>query len=268
MDKKLYLLFTLILFISLPINAQDTLVIERNYLPYADTTLIFMPDSVSKTENLPLVILLHGWSGNYKQWNEIVNLDSLAESYRFIFATPEGFYDSWYLDNPERKNYKWETFFVKDLVPALTEKYNIDTSKIFISGLSMGGHGAITMFIKHNDLFSSAGSTSGILDITEFPGKWELDKALGNYENHKVVWENNSAFHLIDKLENKNKQFIIDCGTEDFAFPVNAKFFHKCKKMGLKITFIARPGKHEKKYWAESIIYHLDFFKKISTEKN
>ncbi len=269
--KKYFFVFCLIFVISTSsgINGQETLlVIKKEYLPYPDTTLIFQPEGINEPENLPLVILLHGWSGNYKQWSEIADLQYLSSKYGFVIATPEGFYDSWYVDNTARENYRLETFIVNDLIPLLIEKYKIDKSKIFISGLSMGGHGAITLFLKHPDLFLSAGSTSGILDITAFPGKWGLASALGSYVNHKELWENNSAFFLLDNFREKNKQLIVDCGTEDFAFPVNHKFFHKCKKSGIKITFIARPGKHERTYWAKSLIYHLNFFKNILTGNN
>ncbi len=264
-----FLSVLLILLILNKINsAQDTLSFERNYLPYPDTTLIFLPDNYDSSDNFPLVILLNGWSGSYKQWNGIVDLKKLADKYNFIIVTPDGYYDSWYCNNTQRKNIQYEKFFTEDLLPELFHKYKIDRSKVFISGLSMGGHGAITLFMKYNDLFLSAGSTSGILDITQFPQNWGLPSALGNYEDHKEIWNKNSAYYLIDSLENKGKEFIVDCGTEDFAFNVNAKFFHKCKDLKLKITFIAMPGRHEKKYWAESVLYHFDFFKRLLNKIN
>ncbi len=263
--KFFKLLPLLILLISVnKINrAQDTLSFDRTYLPYPDTVLVFLPESYNSRDNFPLAILLNGWSGSYKQWNGIVNLKKLAEQYNFVITTPDGYYDSWYCNNTRRKNIQYEKFFTEDLLPALLRKYKIDRSKIFISGLSMGGHGAITLFLKYNDLFLSAGSTSGILDITKFPKNWGLISALGEYELNEDSWKSNSAFYIIDSLKNKNKEFIIDCGTEDFAYDVNEKFFHKCKDLKLKITFMARPGKHERKYWAESILYHFDFFTRL-----
>ncbi len=258
--------FFLVLILSGINPAQDTLSFKRNYLPYPDTTLVFLPDTYNLSENFPAVILLNGWSGNYKQWNDIADLKTLANKYNFIIVTPDGYYDSWYCNNIPRKNLQYEKFFIEDLLPELFRKYKIDRTKLFISGLSMGGHGAMTLFIKYNDLFLSAGSMSGILDITKFPNKWGLQSVLGSYEKHMKIWNENSAYHIVDSLKNSKKEFIVDCGTEDFAFGVNAKFFHKCKDLKLKITFIARPGGHDRKYWAESILYHLDFFKRLLTK--
>ncbi len=263
MKRSVFILAVLFLSAT-KIFSQDILTFNKPYIPYPDTVLIFTPDNYNNGKNdYPLVFLLHGWSGNYTQWNTLINLKEYANKYGFVIVCPDGFYDSWYTDNLMRKNYQFEKFFWNDLIPEILFTYRIDIKNIFISGLSMGGHGALTLFFKNPYFFKSAGSTSGILNLTKFPGKWNLNLAYGNWTNNKKNWLENSAVYLVKNIKDLNKQIIVDCGSEDFAFNVNREFFDKCKALNIKIKFITRPGTHSAGYWRKSIKQHFDFFKKI-----
>ena len=48
----------------------------------------------------------------------------------------------------------------------------------------MGGHGALWLAIRHQDIFGAAGSTSGGVDIRPFPDNWDMKKQLGEYKNN------------------------------------------------------------------------------------
>ncbi len=255
------IVFTAFMFIQL--QAQDTLIFKKNYIPWPDTTLVFLPHSKKPSNKKPMLILLHGWTGNYKQWSREINLKEYASKYDWIIVTPDGFYDSWYVNSPIKKNVQFETFFWNDLIPKLFRLYLIDKSKIFISGLSMGGHGAMTLFLKHPNFFLSAGSTSGILDLTFFPDRWSIRKAIGSIEKYPDVWKKNSAYYLLENIAGTNKQIIFDCGTEGFAYEVNRRFFEKCRRLKIKATFISQPGKHTHSYWKKSIKEHFFFFNEL-----
>jgi len=263
MKRIVFIIFFLLL--TGNVFAQDTLVINKPYIPYPDTTLIITPGNNSQPSEMPLVFLLNGWSGNYAQWNIITDVQSYSDKYNMIIVCPDGFYDSWYLDNPFEPRVQFERFFWKDLVPKILQKYKVDTNKIFISGLSMGGHGAMTLFLKHPDFFLSAGSTSGILDLTAFPEKWGIKKGIGNYNDFSKVWKSNSAIYLLQNIVGMNKQIIFDCGTEDFSYDVNNNFRAKCRKLKIKATFISQPGNHNAQYWHHSIKAHFEFFNSLIT---
>ncbi len=256
-------LSALIFSIAVNLFAQDTLIFKRNYIPWPDTTLVFLPHGKKPTKPVPMLILLHGWSGSFRQWNKEINLNDYATRFNWIIVTPDGFYDSWYVNSPIKKNVQFETFFWNDLVPKLFSSYLIDKSKIFIDGLSMGGHGAMTLFLKRPDFFLSAGSTSGILDLTFFPDRWHIRKAIGSIEKYPKAWKENSAYYLLKNIAGTNKQIIFDCGTEGFAYKVNERFFQKCRKLKIKATFISQPGRHTHSYWKKSIKEHFFFFNEL-----
>jgi S-formylglutathione hydrolase FrmB len=256
------------LFIPATFMAQDTLIFDATYIPYPDTTLVYEPNGYERSgEKYPAVILLHSYGENYSQWSNIANLQKLANEYQFLIVCPDGFYNSWYIDQPLKPQVQYEKFFTEDLLGSFLRTYRVDESELFITGMSMGGHGAMTLFLKNPDMFLSAGSTSGILDITAFPERWEIKRGLGKLENNIARWKKHSAYHLLDNLKGENKTFIMDCGVSDFAFPINEKFAKKAKKLGLDFKFIEQRGGHTHAYWNQSLKQHLSFFKKLTKQE-
>jgi S-formylglutathione hydrolase FrmB len=56
----------------------------------------------------------------------------------------------------------------------------------------MGGHGALNLAFKHQDVFGAAGSMSGGVDIRPFPNNWDMAKQLGTYAEQPERWEKNT----------------------------------------------------------------------------
>ena len=69
-----------------------------------------------------------------------------------------------------------------------------------ISGLSMGGHGAMWNAIRHRDVFGAVGSTSGGLDIRPFPTNWKMKDQLGEFVANKKRWDEHTVINLIPSL--------------------------------------------------------------------
>ena len=68
---------------------------------------------------------------------------------------------------------RYETFISDELVKYVDSHYKTvaDRKGRAITGLSMGGHGAMWNGLRHSDVFSAAGSTSGGVDYPPFPEK-------------------------------------------------------------------------------------------------
>lgn len=74
------------------------------------------------------------------------------------------FYADW--DKPDRgRNYKWETFLTKELVPILDNEFR-SNKKRALTGISMGGTAAMNLAERNPHLFNFVGSFSGYLDTT------------------------------------------------------------------------------------------------------
>jgi putative tributyrin esterase len=250
------------LFCAYNLKAQDQVVYNSKNLPMADTVWIFTPKNLS--ENAPVLFLLHGYSGNYKQWDGIMNAQKYADEFGFIIVCPDGLYNSWYLNSPINKQWQYENFFFDELYPDIFKRYNADKNKVFISGLSMGGHGALHLFLRKPNLFASAGSTSGGVRLTDGTGKYGLVELLGNRDENDKNWQSFSVLNNIEKLKGSDKPFIFDCGSADFFYDANNQLKKKCDELKLNATYISQPGAHNRAYWAKSIKQQFEFFSKLA----
>jgi S-formylglutathione hydrolase FrmB len=258
---KRIILFTIIsFFLALQVGAQEQMVFKSKNLPQNDTVWVFKPQK-SLGKALPLIFLLHGYSGNYKQWHSIMDAQKYADEYGFLIVCPDGLYKSWYLNSPIKADWQYETFFFKELYPDIIKKYPVDTGKVFITGLSMGGHGALHLFILRPDLFASAGSTSGGIRLTPELARYGMNDLLGDFASHSDNWKAASVYDNIDKIKVSNKPFIFDCGTSDFFYEANNLLKAKCDSLKLPATYITQPGAHNRAYWAKSIRQQFDYFK-------
>lgn len=208
------------------------------------------------------VYLLHGYSGDEKAWLSLKpDLPEIADKYNLLFVCPDG-KNSWYWDSPEDPSYRYETFVSEELVKYIDTNY--DTQKIretrAITGLSMGGHGALWIAMRHTDTFGNVGSTSGGVDIRPFPKNWEMSKQLGEMKDNPQVWDNHTVINQVNKIRNGELNIIFDCGTDDFFFEVNNNLHQKLLDYKIDHDYIVRPGGHDGTYWNNAIDYQILFF--------
>ena len=211
----------------------------------------------------PVVYLLHGAWGCYRDWPHKANLDSLADTYSAIIVCPDG-QDSWYLDSPIDPSFQFETFISYELVNYIDTHYRTYPRREMraITGLSMGGHGALWNAFRHPDVFASCGSMSGGVDISKFPGRWHIADRLGDYDNNQQRWIDHSVISLVPTLE-PGQNIIIDIGYDDLFFEVNNNLHEALLQQGVEHDYTVRHGDHNWQFWVNSIDYHMMFFHKI-----
>jgi S-formylglutathione hydrolase FrmB len=225
--------------------------------------VVIKPDSYSKTKNFPVVYLLHGYSDSYSGWvKKVPSIVSLADQFQLLIVCPDGNFDSWYFDSPVDSSLKYETYISKELVQWIDKNYQtIALPKgRAITGLSMGGHGALYNAFRHQDVFGAAGSMSGGVDLRPFPNNWGISNKLGLYSKFPERWDANSVINLTYLLTPRSLSIIIDCGTEDFFYGVNMQLHEKLLDMNIPHDFISRPGGHTWEYWGNAVRYQLMFF--------
>ncbi len=248
------------------ITAQELIIIKSPNLKCDDSIRVYSPYNQLNATNIPTLFLLHGWGGNYRNWGDKYDLQTLCDKTGFRIITPDGFYNSWYLDNSDPQKMQWRTFFHTELFPLIKERYGLRPDSTFITGLSMGGHGAINLFIDDPHNFRAAGSMSGVLDLQLTSLKdTELVKVTG--DNTERI-DSESAINRIEKLSGLNKQVIVTCGYDDVYSKCTEAFSAKCREKGIPHIFILSPGKHSWKYWEYALEKHIDFFMRLLHKKN
>lgn len=262
-------------------GAQQLVVISSPHLHADDSVLVFIPQQFEANyaeeycveccgdpDPVPALFLLHGWSGCYRNWADKSDLQRVADESGFIIICPDGFYDSWYVNAKDPNDMQWRDFFDKELYPQIKEKYFLSPEKTFITGLSMGGHGAINLFLDDVSRFRAAGSMSGVLDLNAEHGRLGLERLLGPYAPENPRHNAESAIHRIERAKDAGKLLLISCGYSDTLYPCNRAFCERCKELGVPYIEVYSPGVHSWTYWDYALRLHLWYFSRIVNGEN
>ena len=231
--------------------------------------VVIKPNDYSADKKFPTVYLLHGAGGKYSDWVTNVpdkqTVQKLADLYHIIVVCPDGNTSSWYFDSPVDPTYKYETYVSSELVNYIDSHYSTikDRSKRAITGLSMGGHGALYLAFRHQDVFGACGSMSGGVDLRPFPENWDIAKRLGPYNKYPERWEANSVINLTYLLKPDSLAITFDCGSSDFFYQVNKNLHKALLELNIPHDFTVRPGAHTWQYWGNSINYQMLFFSRF-----
>ncbi|MFN7880033.1 MAG: alpha/beta hydrolase family esterase, partial [Sphingobacteriia bacterium] len=112
--------------------------------------IMYEPDSYDGTVAYPLVISLHGGSGNMVNAQGFSRLNPWANTKGYLVAWPQGYAT---VVSPLGNGYTWadgrntnadqagidDVGFLLNLVDSLKEQYNIDTNRVYLCGFSNGG---------------------------------------------------------------------------------------------------------------------------------
>jgi len=217
----------------------------------------------------PVVYLLHGYSGNFSNWHEKVpSLRKLASQHQLILVCPEGNFSSWYLDSSLDSGMLFFTYISQEVPSYIDAHFRTydDARYRGITGLSMGGHGALLIALAHPDWFGAAGSMSGVVDLRTHPNDYDIAKHLGSYEADTLLWAANSVVEIASQRRRSNPKLIIDCGTSDSLIIDNRRLHEVLLENTIPHTYTERPGNHDWLYWEEAINYQLLFFDRFFKE--
>ncbi len=130
------------------------------------------------------------------------------------FGTGAGFYLN-ATQIPWKKHYHMYDYVVRDLQTAVFKNFPGNKKKQGIFGHSMGGHGAITIGIKHPEIFRTISAFSPISAPIDCP--WG-QKAFSHYlGSDKKTWEAYDASRLIANVKDAKKRpkILVDQGMAD-----------------------------------------------------
>jgi len=167
-----------------------------------------------------------------------------GEDESYDFGSGAGFYvDA--TKAPWDKGYKMYSYIADELPGELFKSFEeLDGSRMSITGHSMGGHGALTLYLKNPGKYRSVSAFAPISNPSNCDwGK----KAFGGYfgEEEKSKWTEHDATELIQKFEGKT-DILIDVGTGDNFYKqgqlLPEKFEEAARESGKGVNVRYQPG--------------------------
>ena len=113
--------------------------------------------------------------------------------------------------------------------------------------------------LRHPDVYGTAVSISGGVDLRPFPGNWDIAKRLGSLKDHPERWADYSVITLAEKVTPGQQALSIDCGVDDFFLPVNRNLHALLLALKVPHDYAERPGGHTWEYWGNALKYQMLF---------
>ena len=232
---------------------------------------VLAPVDIAPGTKLPVVYLLHGGDGGFRDWSNYSDVARFAE-YGLILMMPEGD-ESYYTNSAEHPPDRYEDYIVNDLISDAENRLPVASgrSNRAIVGVSMGGFGAIKLALRHPELFCFAGGISSAIDV---PGRPFSIRRIGQWRHHSSIFgawgsatrRENDPFVLVRSVDpSKIPYLYLTCGEQEGLLPANRSFAGLLQQRAFDYEFHAVSGGHDWNQWNErldgcfrSLFAHLD----------
>ena len=227
----------------------------------------------------PVLYFLHGLGDNEQTlfnsggWTLLEDLRNQHKMGDFMIVAPEG-KRSFYIDSADG-SVRYNEFFLQEFLPQIESKYRIKPGRAgrAISGISMGGYGALRFAFAHPELFSAVSAQSAAL-ITESPQTLDSASRTGAPLGGVLAavfgkpidarhWNDNSPFVLAKRNASGLRKLAIyfNCGQDDnYGFEKGAAALHDTlQKDGVKHEYHPYPGDHSFTYFLSHFAEVMEF---------
>jgi S-formylglutathione hydrolase FrmB len=248
---------------------------------------LYLPPSYENSSSrYPVLYFLHGLNENEMRWSTRGRTDLILDRMiaegkigEFIVAIPFG--SSSFYTNTRDGREPWEDVIVKEFVSTIESSYRVHATRQTrgISGISMGGYGALKIAMKHPDIFGSVSAHSAVLienlnsaNVSGYRAQMftALFDRIYAISQDLTYWDQNNPLVLARNPQRlKGLKIYLDCGTEDeYGFHVGTRLFGEIlSKASYSHEVHLYPGNHGWDYASQHTPRSLQFHWKAFSGK-
>jgi S-formylglutathione hydrolase FrmB len=231
----------------------------------------FLPASFDqdKTRRYPVLYFLHGLEDNEESllnfggWDVVSELRSKGKIGDFVILAPSAGH-TFYI-NSENGKVRYEDFLMKEFMPEMEKRYRAAGTRATrgITGISMGGYGALRLAFRYPDEFAAVSAQMPAL-ITNVPkdlgasAQGGPGALLGDVFGSRDYFDHNNVFYFArteSAASLKRMKIYFDVGSnDDYGFEQGAQELDKLlRSRGIPHEFHIYPGGHT----AQFVISHF-----------
>jgi putative tributyrin esterase len=233
---------------------------------------VVLPSKIATGDRLPVIYLLHGNGGNFRDWSNYSDVARFAER-GLILAMPEG-HSSYYVNAAEVPEDRYEDYVVNDLIPDVESRFPAASTRSSraVIGVSMGGFGAVKMALSHPEVFVFAGGLSSAVDVPSRP--FSIRRAQ-QYRDHSLIFgpwgsqtrRSRDPFVLARSADPARVPYLfLTCGDAEGLLAPNRQFAALLAQRHFAYEFHAGPGAHDWNQWNRRLpVVFQSLFEHINT---
>ncbi len=180
-----------------------------------------------------------------------------GQAERWDFGLAAGFY----LDAtqaPWASHWRMESYLLQDLLPLVSDALPVQADGWSVMGHSMGGHGALTLALRHPQRFRSLSALAPICAPTECPwGQRAFTGYLGEDRNAWVEHDASALMRLRGRALLPSQSILIDQGQSDPFLAEQLlphRFEEACAHAGQALTLRRHAGFDHGYYFIASVV--------------
>lgn len=225
----------------------------------------------------PVLYFLHGLGDNEQTlfksggWNLVEDLQQQHKLGDFLIVAPEG-QATFYINSADGR-VRYSDFFLTEFIPYIEGRYSIQRRREArgITGVSMGGYGALRFAFARPELFGSVSAQSAALmpDPVGGTGK-QLGRMLGDVFGNpidRVHWKQNDPVALakLNRSRLRGMAIYFNCGRDDdYGFAASAEALHRqLASEGVQHEYHLYPGNHSASYFLAHLAETMQFHSRV-----
>lgn len=241
---------------------------------------VFLPPQACAGSRVPALLYLAGLTCTQETFPVKAGAQRLAAEYGLALIAPdtsargpqvqaiEGATASWdfgvgagfYLDAvqaPWRTHWRMESYLLQELLPEIAAQLPIDGARLGIAGHSMGGHGALTLALRHPGRFQTVSAWAPLCAPTQCP--WGVKAFTGYLGPERSTWQAHDATALMQRQSAVPYPagILIDQGLDDpfLATQLHPHLFEQaCAHQGQPLTLRRHAGYDHSYYFVQSFL--------------
>lgn len=220
---------------------------------------VILPSNIGSGQKLPVVYLLHGGGGGFRDWSNYSDVARFAER-GLILVMPEA-NDSYYTNAADHPRDRYEDYIVGDLIADVERQFQAATTreKRAIVGVSMGGFGAVKLAFKRSDLFAFVGGISPAVDVPSRPFsikrplQWRYHRSIFGPWGGRLQQEND-PFVLAASADPRSVPYLfLTCGDQEGLLPANRRLSSILAQRHFQYEFHVVRGGHNWTQWNQQL---------------
>jgi polyhydroxybutyrate depolymerase len=238
-----------------------------NYLvhDYTRSYILHVPPSYLKGVNMPLVVVIHGYTGTAKGMEQWTHMSEKADKEGFIVAYPNGIPYPWNENNPQAWNCggQWEEWtaqtddvgFLNKMIEKISSYYAIDPNRIFIAGHSNGSRMTYRLGFELSEKIAAIAPVSGqmVYESKEIPKSPVSVLHMHALDDNTVYYygqhnPNETTYESVDSILTRWSSYY-SCKTKPDTIHIENNYLIKswsCKDKNIDIVlYVLQRGAHQ-----------------------